>query len=59
VKFEVYNLLGERIDNRSLGLLGAAEHYIKWVAIENPSGTYFYKIRTKDFSYSGKMLLIR
>jgi hypothetical protein len=59
VSIEIYDLLGRRIDNLSQGRQQAGNHQVIWEANSLSSGAYFYRIHLEDFSYTGKMLLLK
>ena len=59
VKLSVYDVLGREVSvlvNRSLN---PGEYEINWNAENVPSGIYFYKLVTRDFSSTKKMMLIK
>ncbi len=59
VEIDVYNLLGQKIDNILSATMPAGENRVVWRAHNYPSGIYFYKISTGDNLKSGKMILIK
>lgn len=59
VKLTVYNTVGQLVatlldKNMTAGFKG-----IVWDASNMPSGTYFYKLETKDYSQTKRMVLIK
>ncbi|MEE9554790.1 MAG: T9SS type A sorting domain-containing protein [candidate division Zixibacteria bacterium] len=64
VRLEVFNLLGQKVDELAEGYFQSGVHSFIWSARDTrgeelPSGVYFYTLTTdSDFS-SGKMLLLR
>lgn len=59
VKLIIYDMLGKEItklinENRKAGSYG-----VEWNATGYPSGVYFYKLETKDFSEVRKMVLLK
>ena len=59
VSIEIFNVLGQRIDNLASGTLPAGNHEVEWQAGNYPSGVYFYKIRAESGSLTRKMLLLK
>jgi hypothetical protein len=55
----IYNIRGEKVSELISENLSAGTHSVQWDAGNNPSGTYFYKLETEDFTKTHKMLLIR
>ncbi|MDP8227320.1 MAG: T9SS type A sorting domain-containing protein, partial [Candidatus Celaenobacter polaris] len=54
VEIDIYNILGQKVDSIE-GEQGVAT----WNPGELPSGIYFYKLKTANFSQTRKMLLIK
>lgn len=64
VTFSIFNSLGEAIQHTELGTQAAGHHMIHWngknnVAQDMPSGVYFYRIKTGNFTAMKKLLLLR
>ena len=60
VVLEVFNSIGERIDQVFEGRLPAGIYTVQWQPQGSAaSGTYFYRIRAGNFTQVKKMLLIR
>jgi hypothetical protein len=59
VSLEIYDLLGRPVETLISGNLSAGRHLVKWNSQGNPSGVYFYRLVTPEFSASRKMLLLR
>lgn len=59
VRLEVYNALGQRIENRNLGVLAAGVYQEEFNAERLSSGVYFYRIVTDNAAVSRKMLLLK
>lgn len=59
VKFEIYNILGQRVETLLNKELNAGLHKISWNAHNRASGTYFYKISVPNFIQVKKMLLVK
>jgi hypothetical protein len=64
VSIEVYNVVGENIITLVSGRIPAGSHSVIWDSRDDngeevPSGIYFYRLRTDEFSQTRKMLLLR
>ncbi len=59
VKLEIYDILGRSIDNISLPVQQPGYHSYTWQADDNPSGTYFYKLRAGDQTETRKMTYLK
>ena len=59
VQIEIYNILGEKEITLLSGQLSAGYHSVIWEANDMPSGIYFYRINTGDFSQAKKMTLVK
>jgi len=59
VSLKVFNSQGKMVANLVNGVLSAGSHEAHWNALNMPSGIYFYKLETTDFSQTKKMLLIK
>jgi hypothetical protein len=59
VKLLVYNLLGEEVMTIINELREAGRHSVTFDAGSLPSGTYFYKLETPQFSETKKMILAK
>jgi len=64
VTLKVYNLLGQEVKTLLSGFLSSGKHEAEWNGtdgnnVEVPSGIYLYRLETRYFSESGKMVLIR
>jgi hypothetical protein len=60
----VFNLLGQRVRTLVDGHLGAGNHTAHWDGKNEsggdvPSGIYFYRLYTSEFSQTNKMVLVR
>ncbi len=55
----IYNVRGEKVAELVSENLPAGSFTYNWEAGDKPSGTYFYKLETDEFSQTRKMLLIR
>jgi hypothetical protein len=56
---EIYNVLGEVIELVDEGLQSMGRHYIIFNGREYPSGVYYYKIKSGDFSEIKSMVLLK
>jgi len=59
VKLIVYNTLGQTVKILENGFKNAANYSINFNAADLPSGIYFYKIETGQFSQIKKMVLLK
>jgi len=64
VSLELFNLLGRRIRTLHTGLLPAGQHTFRWDATDSAggrvsSGIYFYRLSSKSFTQSRKMILLK
>jgi hypothetical protein len=59
VTLEVYNTIGQRVATLVNGKLASGSHSVTWNASNVPSGLYFYKLETKNFSQVRKMILMK
>ncbi len=59
VTLDVFNLLGQRVTTLFSGELGAGNHEVEWDASANPSGVYFYRIKTGLGVKTRKMVLMK
>jgi hypothetical protein len=64
VNLMVFNLLGQQVRTLVNGTLGAGTHSVIWNGKNDdganvPSGIYFYKMVTPEFSQTNKMALVR
>jgi hypothetical protein len=59
VEIDIYNLLGQKIENIVSETLPAGGNKAVWHANDIPSGIYFYKINAGASYTTGKMILIK
>ena len=64
VNLSIYNVLGQKVRTLVNGYRTAKVHEVTWNGLNDnnasvPSGIYFYRLETKDFSKTVRMLLIR
>ncbi len=59
VKLIVYDLLGKEITTLVNQQMQAGSYSVDWDASNYPSGVYFYKLESENFTESKKMVLIK
>jgi len=64
VTLRVFNLLGQEVKTVFQGELDQGHHMLTWYGEDNSgesvaSGVYFYRLKTKDFAESKKMMLLK
>lgn len=59
VLITVYNLLGQSVETLVNEDQSAGNYHVIWDANEAPTGVYFYRIETGEFSATRKMLLAK
>jgi peptidase M28-like protein/type IX secretion system substrate protein/carboxypeptidase family protein len=59
VHLEIYNVLGQKVETLISKNLNAGVHKTSWNASNFASGVYFYKIKTKSFEKTKKLILLR
>jgi hypothetical protein len=59
VVLTIYNALGMRIEVLLNEHLEPGYYRTQWTPRDNPSGVYFYQLRTSDFTDTKKLLLVR
>jgi hypothetical protein len=59
VTLKVYNLLGQEMATLVDDTKSAGKHTVSWNATGNASGMYFYRLETKDFSATKKMVYMK
>ena len=59
VTIEIFNVLGQKVENLADGQFGAGYHSVQWDATRHSSGVYFYRLTTDEFIESKKMMLIK
>ena len=55
----LYNIKGELVAQKELGLLYEGNHEISWSPDNFPSGTYFMKTQTASYSEYSKILYLK
>ncbi len=59
VSIKVYDSGGRLIEDLGRRVYGSGTRSVRWQAASLASGVYFYRLKTKTFSQTGKMLLLR
>ena len=64
VTLEIYNMLGQRVRTLIQAKQAQGIHRVKWDGTNDsgqamPSGVYIYRLKSKDFTTSRRMLLVR
>jgi hypothetical protein len=59
VTIEIYDILGRRVKVIADENKPAGYHRVKWNTGGEAAGTYFYTIRARDYTKTGKMLLLK
>lgn len=59
VKIIIYDALGREVERLVNEQLTAGTYEVKWNALNNATGIYFYTIITKDYVHTNKMILIK
>jgi hypothetical protein len=59
VKLTIFDMLGRSVAKLVNEQLKPGSYSVDWNALQNPSGVYFYKIETEEFTETKRMLLIK
>ena len=59
IKIIIYNALGKEVTTLVHEKLSAGSYIVDWDASDYPSGVYFYKLETEEFTNTKKMVLIK
>ena len=59
VMLKIYNVRGQVVTTLANGSMGAGQHAVTWDARQHPSGVYFYRLVTPDFSETKKMIMLK
>jgi photosystem II stability/assembly factor-like uncharacterized protein len=59
VKINIYNALGKEVTTLVNEKLSTGSYEVNWNASNYPSGVYFYKLITDEFSNTKKMVLLK
>ena len=58
-KLTVFNIMGETVANLVDGVVSAGGHTVSWNAANMPTGVYFYRMESGNFSQTRKLLLVK
>jgi len=59
IRIEIFDILGRRVQTLFSGLQEAGEHTVNWRSGDVSSGVYYYRINSKESSWSRSCLLIK
>ncbi len=59
IQLRIFDILGREIATLVDGVQQAGHHSVRWDASLFPSGVYLYRLQTKDFIETKKMVLLR
>jgi len=59
VDLTVYNILGQKVETLVDGYLDAGRHTVQWDASNQPSGIYFYRLKTDSNVETRKMSFVK
>jgi len=59
VIIDLYNILGQKIENIFNGLLNQGIHKINYNGLHLASGTYIYNVKYRDFEKRAKLILLK
>jgi PKD repeat protein len=59
VMLKIYNVRGQVVTTLASGSMAAGPHAVTWDARQHPSGVYFYRLETPDFSETKKMIMLK
>ncbi|MDP6879003.1 MAG: choice-of-anchor B family protein, partial [Candidatus Marinimicrobia bacterium] len=59
VRMKVFNLAGQQITTLINNELSIGNHSIQWNGSDQPSGVYFFQIKTRNSIYNKKMVLLK
>lgn len=59
VQISIFNINGQLVSTLHSGYLPAGKYKYQWDGTSNPSGLYFAKLMTKNFSQTTKLLLMK
>ena len=59
VKLEIFDALGRKIETLVDSRLKPGTYRVDWSAAKYPTGIYFYELRTKSFTKTKKMVLVK
>ena len=58
-KLTVFNIMGKAVANLVDGVVSAGGHTVSWNAENMPTGVYFYRLESGNFSQTRKLLLVK
>ena len=58
-KLTVFNIMGEAVANLIDGVVSAGAHTVSWNAANMPTGVYFYRMESGNFTQTRKLLLVK
>ena len=58
-KLTVFNIMGEAVANLVDGVVSAGGHTVSWNAANMPTGVYFYRLESGNFTQTKKLLLVK
>ena len=58
-KLTVFNIMGEAVANLVDGVVSAGGHTVSWNAANMPTGVYFYRLESGNFTQTRKLLLVK
>ena len=59
VNLAIYNTQGQLVETLLNTNLGAGTHQVRWEPSNLPSGVYFYRLATKSFTQTKKLMLLK
>jgi photosystem II stability/assembly factor-like uncharacterized protein len=59
ISLKVYNLLGEEVATLINGIVPSGNHKVGFDATGLPSGVYFYRLQSENFTSTKKMILLK
>jgi photosystem II stability/assembly factor-like uncharacterized protein len=59
VRLKIYDIRGKEVAELYNGQLQSGKYEIQWDGNDQPSGVFFYELRTDNFSQAKKMLLLK
>ena len=58
-KLTVFNIMGEAVASLVDGVVSAGAHTVSWNAANMPTGVYFYRMESGNFTQTRKLLLVK
>lgn len=59
IKLAIYNIIGEEVALLVNGIEGVGFYEVTFSATKLPGGIYFYRLQTKDYTQTKKMILLK